>query len=410
MAKLGRRRVLRGAAGAACLPWGIARAAEKVLVIGMSVPLTGALARQAKIASTAAQFAVDQANSRGGAGGYRIKLMVLDDGSSNTGQYDPALSATNARRMVTDPLVIAAVGPMNSGSAKAMAPIFSQADIAFISGSATNPDLNDPKFWSLYHPGGKPNFFRTVTTDAYQGPGMANYFAEVLRVKKVTVLDDTGAYGVGMANAFAEQAAKKGMEVVIRDRVDPLQADYSPVLTRAKSLGSEALYFGGDPLAGIKIAKQSYEILPSAVKGGGDGMHTPDMLTGSGSSAVNGWYATSAASHVLDQPQVQKWVKAFTTATQTQPADYSVTYYDAVEVVLGAVRRVAGGRKPVTRENVRAEMLRMKLALVQGEVSFNRYGDLASTAVSIFQVRYDPKYPISDVTHQFRYVGAAPTA
>jgi branched-chain amino acid transport system substrate-binding protein len=171
MAKLGRRRVLRGAAGAACLPWGIARAAEKVLVIGMSVPLTGALARQAKIASTAAQFAVDQANSRGGAGGYRIKLMVLDDGSSNTGQYDPALSATNARRMVTDPLVIAAVGPMNSGSAKAMAPIFSQADIAFISGSATNPDLNDPKFWSLYHPGGKPNFFRTVTTDAYQGRG-----------------------------------------------------------------------------------------------------------------------------------------------------------------------------------------------------------------------------------------------
>ena len=92
-----------------------------------------------------------------------------------------------------------------------------------------------------------------------------------------------------MANAFAAPAAKKGMEVVIRDHVGPLQSDYSPVLTRAKSVGTDALYFGGDPLAGIKVAKQPYEILPKAVKGGGDGMHTPDMLTGSGFPAVNGW-------------------------------------------------------------------------------------------------------------------------
>ena len=56
--------------------------------------------------------------------------------------------------------------------------------MATISGSATNPDLNDPKFSAVYHPGGKPNFFRTVTTDAYQGPGMANYFAEVLKVQE----------------------------------------------------------------------------------------------------------------------------------------------------------------------------------------------------------------------------------
>ncbi len=132
--------------------------------------------------------------------------------------------------------MIAAVGPVNSGSAKAMCPMLSQGGMAMISGSATNPDLNDPKFCGTLHPGGLPNFFRTVTTDAYQGPNLANYFAEVLKIQKVVVLDDSGAYGVGMADAFAGQAAKKGMTVLIRDRLDPLNADYTAVLTRAKSL------------------------------------------------------------------------------------------------------------------------------------------------------------------------------
>ena len=31
---------------------------------------------------------------------------------------------------------------------------------------------------------------------------MANYFAQKLKVKKVFIIDDTGAYGVGIADAF----------------------------------------------------------------------------------------------------------------------------------------------------------------------------------------------------------------
>ena len=252
----------------------------------MSFPLTGSLALQAGIARDAAVFAMDEANAKGGVAGYMLRPLVFDDASTTTGQYDPALAATNARKMLGDPSVMAAVGPLNSGSAKAVVPVLSQGGMATISGSATNPDLTNPKFAALYRPGGKPVFFRTVTTDAYQGPNLANYFAEVLKVKKLIVLDDGGVYGVGMADAFASQAAKKGMDVVIRDRLDPLNADYNTILTKAKSLGVQGLYYGGDPLAGAKLAKQSYDILPTIPKGGGDGMHTPDMLTGTGMPAI----------------------------------------------------------------------------------------------------------------------------
>ena len=412
MPRFSRRDTFRMLGTAASVPVLIraAYAQEKVLTIGMSFPLTGSIAQQAGQARDAVVYAVDEANENGGVAGYKLRTLILDDASTTTGQYDPALAATNARKMLTDPSVIAAVGPLNSGSAKAMCPIFSQGGIATISGSATNPDLNDPKFAQIYRPAGLPIFFRTVTTDAFQGPNFANYLADVLKLQKVVVLDDGGAYGVGMADAFAAQAAKKGMTVLIRDRLDPLNADYSAVLTRAKSLNTQALYFGGDPLAGAKVVKQSYDILPDIAKGGGDGVHTPDMLTGGAMPAIQGWYATSAAAHVLDEPSVRPWVERFLAKTGKNPADYSITYYDAARVVLDAIERVAKSGKPVNRANVRDAIQVTKLETIQGEVSFDANGDLKSRTVSIFQVHYDTKYPIGDVVHQFRYVGVAPEA
>jgi branched-chain amino acid transport system substrate-binding protein len=383
-------------------------AEDKILTIGMSFPLTGSLALQAGIARDAVVYAIDEANEKGTVRGYKLQALALDDASTTTGQYDPALAATNARKMLNDPSVIAAVGPLNSGSAKAMCPIYSQGGMATISGSATNPDMNDPKFAQIYRPAGLPIFFRTVTTDAYQGPNMANYFAETLKVQKIIVLDDGGAYGVGMADAFAAAAKKKGIEVAIRDRLDPLNADYNAILTRAKSVAVQGLYYGGDPLAGAKLVKQSYDILPAIPKAGGDGVHTPDMLTGGAMPAIEGWYATSAASHVLEEPKVRDWATRYKAKTGQDPADYTVTYYDAATVVIDAIARVVTSAAPVTRASVRDAIAAADLDTLQGRVAFDANGDLKSKTVSVFQVHYDDKYPLSDVVHQFRYIGTAP--
>ena len=47
-------------------------------------------------------MAIDEANAKGGVAGYKINVMVLDDGTATAGQYDPAQAATNARKMVAD--------------------------------------------------------------------------------------------------------------------------------------------------------------------------------------------------------------------------------------------------------------------------------------------------------------------
>ena len=198
------------------------------------------------------------------------------------GQYDPAQAATNAKKFVADPSVVAIVGPEMSGEGKAMTPILSAANLATITPSSTNPDITDPKFAGQYKPGGKAIYFRTVTTDAYQGPNMANYMRDTLKVKSVYILDDSGAYGVGMSNAFEAQAKKIGLNVMGHDQLDPKEADYTTVLTKIKQLNPDAIYYGGVAQAGVKVAKQSYDIMPTVIKAGGDGMVDGGILSGVG--------------------------------------------------------------------------------------------------------------------------------
>src|SRR3954471_14424268 len=318
----------------------VAHAAEKTVKVGINLPFTGADAHDAELIKDGALLAIDEANAQGGVGGYKIEVLLLDDGTATAGQYDPAQAATNARKMVSDKAVVAAIGPQMSGSGKAMSPILSQGDLATITPASTNPDITDPKFAGQYRPKGKAIYFRTVTTDAYQGPNMANYFADTLKVKSVYVLDDSGAYGVGIANTFQAQAEKRGIKVLGRDQVNPKEADYTTVLTKIKSLNPDALYYGGVGQAGVKVVKQSYDILPKMLKGGGDGVYAPEMLSTVGYPANEGWYATIASPHVTDDAKMAGWVKAFRDKYRVAPDDYSVTAYDAALVILAALETI----------------------------------------------------------------------
>jgi len=383
-------------------------AADKSVTVGIDVPLTGSDAENAILIRDGAIIAVDDANATGGVASYHIDVMVLDDGTTTAGQYDPAQAAINARKFVSDPSVVAAVGPEMSGCGKAMAPILSQGNLATITPSSTNPDITDPKFAGQFRPGGKAIYFRTVTTDAYQGPDMANYFAQTLKVKKVYVLDDSGAYGVGMANAFEEQAKKDGMIVLGHDQLDPREADYTTILTKIKAVGPDALYYGGTSLAGIKLVKQSYEVLPQIIKAGGDGVYSAALVKGAGFPAMEGWYATIAAPYIAENPDVAPWIERYKAKFGRAPVSYSFTAYDAMLVILDSIKRVAESGQPVNHDTVRDAIQSASVKTLQGTVSFDENGDIKNHIVSVFQCHQNDQYPIDDVLHQYKYLGVAP--
>jgi branched-chain amino acid transport system substrate-binding protein len=387
-----------------------AQAADKVAIIGITLPLTGADAQGAILIKNGMQMAIDEANAKGGVAGYKLETMVLDSGTATAGQYDPAQAATNTKKLVANAGVVANLGPEMSGEGKAMSPILSAASLATITPSSTNPDITsaDPKFKQQFRPNGKAVYFRTVTTDAYQGPNMANYYIDTLKVKSVYVLDDSGAYGVGIADSFQKQAEKRGVKIIGRDQLNPKEADYSTILTKIKAANPDALYYGGVSQAGVKLCKQSYEIIPKMIKSGGDGMISPELLTACGFPAAEGWYATAANPNLLDDPAVQPTIEKYRKTYGTSPDNYALTAYDGALVIIDAIKRVADSGKPMNRENVRDAIQATKLKTLQGEVSFDENGDINQRIISVFQIKKDDKHPLDDTLYQYKYIGVAP--
>jgi len=383
-------------AAMAAVGGGIAASADqKVIKIGMTLPLTGADADDATLIKNGAMMAIDEANAAGGVAGYKIVPVIYDNGTATAGQYDPAQAATNTKKLIADPLVVANVGPEMSGSGKAMSPILSAADLATITPSSTNPDITDPKMASQFRPNQKAVYFRTVTTDAFQGPNMANYYKAKLHVKTVYILDDSGAYGVGLANAFEAQAKKNGIEILGHDQLNPKEADYTTALTKIKALNPDAIYYGGVAQAGVKLAKQAAETIPNMIKGGGF-------------PAIEGWYATNAGPHLTQSPVAANFVKTFQEKYHTTPDDYSITAYDAAKVILAAIADVVKSGKELNRSNVRDAIQNSRVETLQGTVAFDQNGDILDRTVSVFQYRHDDKYPADDITHQLKYLEAAP--
>jgi branched-chain amino acid transport system substrate-binding protein len=326
-----------------------------------------------------------------------IEPLLKDDGTVAAGQYDPAQAATNTKQFVAEPSVMAIVGPQMSGSGKAMSPIASDAGLMIITPSSTNPDITDPNFASQYRPNGKAIYFRTVTTDAFQGPYMANYAAESLGIRSIYILDDTGAYGEGIANAFEGQAKAKGINVLGHDKLNPKESDYTTVLTKIKALNPDALYYGGVQQAAVKLAKQANDVMPNLPKLGGDGVYSVSFPLDAGRAAEN-WYATIAAPDTIDEPQAQDWVARYQSKFGASPQDYALTAYDAVLVLDDTIKRLVTDGMPITRDNVRDYAQQTNLPTLQGTISFDANGDLQEKIISVFQVK-DGIY---------KYVGAAP--
>jgi branched-chain amino acid transport system substrate-binding protein len=379
------------------LPGGLT-AQGKVVKIGLSLPITGADADGADAILKGAQMAMAEINAKGGAAGYKLEAVVFDSATPAAGQYDPAQAATNYKKFIADTLVLAAVGPNMSGEGKAISPILSEADMATITPSSTNPDITDPKFQSQYRPKGKAVYFRTVTTDAYQGPNMANYLFHAQKVKSVYILDDGGAFGVGIADSFQKRASELGIKVLGRDRLDPKEADYKTILTKIKGVNPDGLYYGGVMQAAAKLATQAYEVMPKVIKAGSDGVYDLSWPKQSGKESVEGWFCSQASPELVTSQKLESWVTKFKSEMKRDPTNYAITAYDAVYVVADAVNRTAKAGKPMNRSNVREAIQATKLDSIQGPIAFDANGDILTKTVSIYQWR----------DGQIKYVSVAP--
>ncbi|NIF91295.1 branched-chain amino acid ABC transporter substrate-binding protein [Burkholderia sp. Cy-637] len=342
--------------------------ADEVVKIGHVAPLTGGIAHLGKDNENGARLAVEEINAKGlTIGGQKITLQLdaQDDAA------DPRTATQVAQKLVDDK-VVAVVGHLNSGTTIPASKIYSDAGIVQISPSATNPAYTQQGFKTAY---------RVVATDAQQGPALANY-AQSKGFKSVAVVDDSTAYGQGLANEFEKKAKALGLKVLSHDATNDKAVDFRAILTKIKGENPDAIMYGGMDATGGPFAKQAKQLGLRAKVLAGDGVCTEQLsdLAGDASANVICSQAGAALEKMPGGAEFQaKYQKRFGQPIQI----YSPFTYDAVYIIVDAMKRA----NSVDAAKILAQMPTTDYKGVIGETVFDSKGDLKHGVISLYDYK-----------------------
>ncbi len=343
--------------------------AAEVIKIGHVAPLTGGIAHLGKDNENGARLAVEEINAAGGIKlgdkTYKLDLVAEDD------KADPK-EGTLAAQKIVDSGAIAVVGHLNSGTTIPASKIYSDASMAQISPSATNPKYTEQGFKTA---------FRVVANDNQQGAVLANYAADTLKAKTIAIIDDRTAYGQGLADVVERVAKEKGIKVVGREFTNDKATDFNAILTKVRAAKPDVVMYGGMDATAGPMAKQMKQLGMKSTFLAGDGVCSPEFikLAGDASGNLHCSQAGEAVEKLAKGTEfVDKYKKRFNTDVQL----YSPYSYDAIYIVVDAIKRAGKAE----RAAVAAAVPTTNLPGLTGQLVFDDKGDIKGGAISIFKV------------------------
>jgi branched-chain amino acid transport system substrate-binding protein len=338
------------------------------VMIGHVAPLTGGIAHLGKDNENGARLAIEQANeAKIQIDGKEAKFVLVAEDD----QADPKVGATVAQKLV-DAKVAGVVGHLNSGTAIPASPIYNQAGIPVISGSATNPKLTEQGFKQQ---------FRVVARDDQQGPAIANYLAATAKPKSVAVIDDATAYGAGLADEVEKTLKAAGVKVLAREKGTDKTTDWKAVLTKLKGRNPDAIFYGGMDATGGPMLKQGRELGIKAVFAFGDGACTSEMNKLAGDAAAEGLLCSQAG--IPPQAASKKFLDAYKAKYNVDPIIYAPFTYDSANLLIEAMKK-ANSPDPA---KYLPELQKIAFNGATGPIAFDDKGDRKDAEITIFTMK-----------------------
>jgi len=194
-----------GLAGSA---WGQSKAAGRKIILGQSVPLTGAASEIGLAFAAGAKLYIDNFNGRKNNPGYSFELRQVDDG------YDPAKAAANAKKLLADgaDVLFGFVGTASGDAAEAVA---QESGAIFFAPFAASDTLRDASHANVFHV--RPS----MADEAFK---MVRHCA-TLGQTRLAVLAEDDAMGRAALAAVTQALADQKLPPLVGSAVVPVNSD-----------------------------------------------------------------------------------------------------------------------------------------------------------------------------------------
>jgi len=209
-----KRRTLLGTAIAAGLmglggsAWGQAKTGARKIVLGQSVPLTGAASEIGLAFAAGAKLYVDAFNGRKNNPGWNFELRQVDDG------YDPAKASANAKKLLADGADVL-FGFVGTASSDAGAAVAKQDGAIFFAPFAASDALRDASNTNVFHV--RPS----LADEAFK---MVRHCA-TLGQNRIAVLAEDDAMGRAGLAAVTQALAEQKLAPLVGSAFVPVNSD-----------------------------------------------------------------------------------------------------------------------------------------------------------------------------------------
>lgn len=197
-----------GVAVASPALWAQSTKGVKKIVLGQSVPLTGAADQIGLAYLNGAKIYFDAINAKNGAGGYKIEVKALDDG------YTPAKAAANAKQLI-DEGVDALFGFTGTASSDAAFAAAKASGTLFFAPFAASDALHDPALANVFHV--RP----ALADEAYK---IARHCA-TLNQDRIAVFAEDDAMGKGGLAAVNQALIDLKRPAIVGSALSPVNSD-----------------------------------------------------------------------------------------------------------------------------------------------------------------------------------------
>ena len=289
--------------------------------IGVTGPLTGAAAAYGNAVVNGAKLAADDINAAGGVNGYTFEINGQDDENDTE-------KAINAYNTLKDWGMQILVGTTTSKPCIAVAAETANDNMFQItpSGSAVECVAND-------------NVFRVCFADPDQGTASAKYIGEHKLATKVAIIYDSSTeYSSGLREAFVNEAANQGIEIVADEAFTAdTNTDFSVQLDKAKDAGAELVFLPIYYQEASIILKQASDKEFAPIFFGCDGMDGILSVENFDKSLAEGLMLLTPFSTTEETSKA--FTDAYVAAYGIEPNQFAADSYDAVYAVKAAIEQ-----------------------------------------------------------------------
>jgi branched-chain amino acid transport system substrate-binding protein len=328
-----RRIGIGSAALAAGLIVACAPAGAETIRFGGILPLTGPGALIGTAEMRGVQFAVDQANAKGGIGGNKIEVQFED----NQAKPDQSILSFNK---LTDLQHVSVIFTGYSGPTLAMAPLATRKKVLLVNAGAQADALEKAS----------PYLINTLPTIGGEIEVLSKYLTGEGK-KKAGVLFENGAAGMAGRDDYLRYFPEAGGTILAQEASQFGQTDFRPALLKIADAKPDVMLVV--ITAGLLQMAQEYKQLDLKFAVAGTTFFADPSVIAD----------PSAAGFVHTQLRIDAPPDLAAQFKEKYGADmefFAKQYYNAAQIVLTTLDKVVADKKPVTGEAMHDTLLQIR--------------------------------------------------